>query len=95
MPPLLPEPIQSSENTTPNLCRVCHGRGEQACGVCTGRGVVELTDEYIETCPLCLGRGVVTCSKCIGLGLADVRGILRDGKVHNLRLYTGLVAAVQ
>lgn len=66
-----------------DLCGCCKGRGRQECTFCTGTGVLSIDDSVVQQdheCPNCQGAGKILCPACIGLGLADVNGILRNGK---------------
>lgn len=66
------------------LCTACNGRGQQRCSFCDGSGVFVVNDGYSAgyqtICPNCKGAGFIACPKCLTLGLADVRGVLRNGK---------------
>lgn len=67
------------------LCKDCRGTGKQTCSICDGTGVFSTDDMVVmqdNVCPNCFGKGTIRCLSCIGLGLADVNGILRNGKFH-------------
>lgn len=73
----------SSRWNTEDLCSSCGGRGRQTCSFCYGSGIFSIDDNLVQTenvCPNCQGNGSIRCPACIGLGLADVSGVLRDGK---------------
>lgn len=77
---------QSSKWKQEHLCENCGGRGRQTCSFCDGAGTLTIGDSIVQSenvCPNCEGNGSIRCPACIGLGLADVSGVLRNGKSHS------------